>query len=105
MQGKNESEETVTSFVVSKARIAPLKKLTSLRLELIGALIGARIGHKLLCPLKMEKHQIQMWTDSVIVLHWIQSSAQKWKPFVANRVAEIQNLTNPESWKKTIQQL
>ncbi|CDR00112.1 unnamed protein product [Oncorhynchus mykiss] len=34
----------------------------------------------------------------MIVLHWICSSAQKWKQFVANRVTEIQSLTNPESW-------
>lgn len=77
LQGENESGETLTSFVASKARVAPLKKLTFPVLELMGALIGARIGHNLLPPLKMEKNQIRMWTDSVIVLRWIQSSAQK----------------------------
>ncbi|KAL0150932.1 hypothetical protein M9458_053851 [Cirrhinus mrigala] len=98
LQGENEGGETVTSFVASKTRVAPLKKLTLPRLELMGALIGARIGNNLLRPLNMEKTQICMWTDSLIALHWIKGSAQRWKPFVANRVAEIQNLTNPESW-------
>lgn len=68
LQGKNESGETVTSFVASKAKMLPLKKLNLLHIELMGVLIGARIGHNLLCLLKMEKHQIQIWTDSVIVL-------------------------------------
>ncbi|XP_061141400.1 ninein-like protein isoform X3 [Syngnathus typhle] len=46
----------------------------------------------------MEKNQLNMRTDSMIALHWIRSPAQRWKPFVANRVTEIQELTNPESW-------
>lgn len=70
LQGENKSGETLTSFVASKARVAPLK-LTFPVLELMGALIGARIGHNLLRPLKMEKNPIRMWRDSVmyIVLH------------------------------------
>ncbi|XP_062419395.1 uncharacterized protein LOC134132166 [Pungitius pungitius] len=98
LQGKNKQGETVTSFVASKSRVAPLKKMTLPRLELMGALIGARLGHSFLKPLNMEKSQLQMWTDSMITLHWIRSSAQRWKPFVANRVTEIQGLTNPETW-------
>lgn len=48
--------------------------------------------------LQMDKTQVQLWTDSMITLHWIHSSALKWKPFVSNRVTEIQTLTVPESW-------
>ncbi|XP_062416200.1 uncharacterized protein LOC119213942 [Pungitius pungitius] len=44
LQGKNKQGETVTSFVASKSRVAPLKKMTLPRLELMGALIGARLG-------------------------------------------------------------
>lgn len=40
LQGRNESGETVTSFVASKARIAPLKELTLPHLELMGASMG-----------------------------------------------------------------
>ncbi|XP_054865193.1 uncharacterized protein LOC111581998 [Amphiprion ocellaris] len=98
LQGQNKQAETVTSFVASKSRVAPLKKMTLPRLELMGALIGARLGHSLLKPLNMEKNQLNMWMDSMITLHWIRSSAQRWKPFVANRVTEIQGLTNPDSW-------
>lgn len=98
LQGQNKEGEVVTSFVASKSRVAPLKKMTLPRLELMGALIGARLGNNLLKPLNMERNQLNMWTDSMIVLHWIRSAAQRWKPFVANRVTEIQSLTNPELW-------
>lgn len=33
-----------TTFVMSKSRVFPLNKLTLLRLELMGALIGARVA-------------------------------------------------------------
>uniref|UniRef100_A0A1A8CSF3 Integrase zinc-binding domain-containing protein n=1 Tax=Nothobranchius kadleci TaxID=1051664 RepID=A0A1A8CSF3_NOTKA len=98
LKGKNREGETVTSFVASKSRVAPLKKMTLPRLDFMGALIGARLGHSLLKAFDLERNQLHMWTDSMITLHWIHSSAQRWKPFVANRVTEIQELTNPELW-------
>ena len=38
------------------------------------------------------------WTDSMIVLSWIKGNPGKWKPFVANRVSDIQELTAPSCW-------
>jgi len=38
------------------------------------------------------------FTDSMITLCWIRSSPSQWKPWVANRVSEIQKLTSPEWW-------
>lgn len=97
LEGETKDGEPSTSFVASKSRVAPLKRMTLPRLELMGAVIGARLANNLMMTLKMEQSQIRMWTDSMITLHWIRSSAKKWKQFVANRVTEIQSLTNPES--------
>ncbi|XP_058816087.1 uncharacterized protein LOC131679391 [Topomyia yanbarensis] len=41
---------------------------------------------------------IYLWTDSSIVLNWISATPSTWKTFVANRVAEIQELTSHAVW-------
>lgn len=98
LQGESPDGKPTMSLAASKSRVAPLKKMTLPRLELMGAVIGARLANNLMTTLKPEPHQIRMWTDSMITLHWICSSTQKWKQFVANRVTEIQSLTIPEIW-------
>jgi len=39
-------------------------------------------------------------TDSTIVLSWLSSHASRWTTIVANRVAEIKELTNIRDWFK-----
>ncbi|GBN01044.1 hypothetical protein AVEN_261624-1 [Araneus ventricosus] len=80
----------VTSFIMSKSRLAPLKKLTLPRLELLGALISARMGHYLQDTFPMLKREnIFYWSDSQICIHRIKGKADDWKQFVRNRVSEI----------------
>lgn len=98
LQGQTAEGEPMTRLVMSKSRVAPIKKLTLPRLELMGALIAARMGNNLLQALNMQPYQIRMWTDSMIVMQWISSSPHRWKQFVANRVTEIQSLTPSETW-------
>ena len=40
-----------------------------------------------------------LWTDSYIVLTWIQGPPNKWKAFVGNRVAVIQEETASATWR------
>jgi len=40
-----------------------------------------------------------LWTDSSIVLTWIQGPPNKWKAFVGNRVAAIQEETASATWR------
>ena len=38
-------------------------------------------------------------TESMIALAWIRSQARGFKPFVSNRVSEIQSQTDPSQWR------
>ncbi|GIY86715.1 reverse transcriptase [Caerostris darwini] len=95
----NLREEVGTSFVMSKSRISPLKKLSLPRLELMGTIIAARLWKylsKVFCGLV---DGVFLWTASEICLCWIKGSAREWKQFVSNQVLEIQGCTSPDRWK------
>ena len=67
-------------FVTAKALVAPLKKKTIPRLELMGCLVLSRLAAEVERALKID----------LSALSWIKSSATEFKPFVSVRVAEIQ---------------
>lgn len=94
---KDRDGKVDANLVLSKSRVAPIKRLTLPRLELMAAVVGRRMGHYLEDILSCQ--DTLYWTDSTMVLHWIKRNANKWKPFVANRVAEIQAKGTPSSWK------
>lgn len=87
------------NLITSKSRVAPVKEITLPRLELLGALLSARLTNKLK-PIFDQKvtSTVYYWTDSKITLYWIKGSPKRWKQFVANRVIEINNLSDSNSW-------
>ena len=83
-------------YVIGKARVAPSKKKTLARLELVALLLSARISKYVMKSLPdLTFEQVSIFTDSNIALCWIQKCSTNWKPFVANRVQEIHDLFEP----------
>ena len=89
---------TCTSFVIAKARVAPLKPLTLPKLELMGATIAARMFTVIKSSIGDAIDSVYMWTDSQIVIHWL-NSEKKLKQFVSNRVIEIRNICPAKCWR------
>lgn len=87
-------------FVAAKTRVSPLQKLTVPRLELLSALLLARlltsITQSLSCELQLSSPRC--FTDSTVALYWIKGTDKTWKSFVQNRVIEIRKLIPPDFW-------
>ena len=78
------------SLVLSKGRVAPIKKITVPKLELMGALLCARLLVFIKTALYLTDYvQIYCWTEFKVALSWIKGDPNGWKTFAANRVTEI----------------
>ena len=81
---------TQSTILMSKARAAPLKQHTLPRLELMAAVLGARLYVFISTSISIT--DTFFWSDSQIVLSWI-TSKKTLKPFVSNRINEIRSIS------------
>lgn len=91
--------EVFVALIASKSRVAPLKSLTIPRLELCAAVLLSKLVKKIIIALKFPDASTYLWSDSMIVLCWLQKEPSTLKTFVSHRVATIQELTETDQWR------
>lgn len=87
-------------LLTAKTRVAPIndKKQTIPRLELLGAHVLSTLMKTITNTMEFDGFDEYLYTDSTAVLGWIQGQPSQWKPFVSNKVAAIQDMTNKNQW-------
>ncbi|XP_067314466.1 uncharacterized protein [Pseudorasbora parva] len=99
LRAVSESGQVSCSLVMGKARVAPTKLTTIPRLELSSAVTSVRNGDVIRRELEVENLQEYYWTDSMVVIGYVNNDAKRFHTFVANRIQRIKSSTHPEQWR------
>uniref|UniRef100_A0AC34RR48 Integrase catalytic domain-containing protein n=1 Tax=Panagrolaimus sp. JU765 TaxID=591449 RepID=A0AC34RR48_9BILA len=87
-----DTNESVSNFLMAKTKLAPTKTVTTPRIELLAATLGAKVITFIMEALPaLKDSKCILWTDSSAVFHWITSEKLLKHGFVQNRVNEIRN--------------
>lgn len=92
LRAVTKSGEVHCTLVMGKARVAPTKVTTIPRIELSAAVVATRTACFLKRELEIEEIKEYFWTDSKVVLGYINNDARRFHVFVANRIQRIRSL-------------
>ncbi|XP_077073702.1 uncharacterized protein LOC143724510 [Siphateles boraxobius] len=102
---KNSSNQILCSFVLGKARVAPLKPPTIPRMELTAAALAVKVDVMLKKELQLPLSDSRFWTDSTAVLKYLANENIRFKTFVANKIAIILQASKVQQWSYVNTQL
>ena len=91
-------ESVSVAFVIGKARVAPIKRMTIPNLELQAAVYGAQLAQFVRDEMDIEIHKQVFWSDSTTVLYWLRTPEIRHRIFIANRLAKILDVSSAQDW-------
>ncbi|XP_076065140.1 uncharacterized protein LOC143039170 [Oratosquilla oratoria] len=94
----NQDGKVRVALLASKARVAPIKGITIPILEISAAVEAAKLDAVVKRELDNTLLKSNFWSDSTIVLVYIQNETRRFKTFVANRVTLIRQVSEANQW-------
>lgn len=95
----NEDGSVHCALVMAKSRVAPIKVTTIPRLELAAAVVSATTSNTLKEELGLSNVVEYFWTDSKVILGYINNEARRFHTFVSNRIQKIHLSSSPQQWR------
>lgn len=96
---RNEEGNIHCALVMAKSRVTPTKVTTIPRLELTAAVVSVKTSNVLKEELGYADTEEYFWTDSKVVLGYINNEARRFHTFVANRIQKIHLSTTHQQWR------
>ena len=85
-------------LVISKSKVTPPQPRTIPELELCGAKLLAQLVTTTRQTLEVPLQDVYAYSDSTVVLAWLDGQPRKDKVFISNRIASTINLLPPKTW-------
>ena len=99
---EDSSGKVFCSLLVSKTKVAPLQTISLPRLELCGAVLLSKMVKTFVPKFQCKEFDLVLWSDSSIVLSWLEKPPHTWKTYVANRTTTILDNVGNGTWKHVV---
>ena len=94
----SKGDNVETGFVMGKSKVAPSHGNTIPRLELCAALLATQLGEIIIESLDVPLKTVKYYTDSKVVLGYLNNKTRRFHIYVSNRVQRILSVTKSEQW-------
>ena len=76
-----------------------MRRISIPRLELQAATLSVKMYRVLVHEMTYKISNTTVWLDSQTTLQYIKNESKRFQTYVANRVAEIREVTSPDQWR------
>ncbi|XP_071492621.1 uncharacterized protein [Diadema antillarum] len=94
-----DAENPSASFVFGKSKLAPKSGHTIPRLELCAAVLATEVASVVCRELNIQAATVVFFTDSRIVLGYLNNTTRRFHTYVANRVHKVLSFSQPSQWR------